>query len=58
MEAGEFESAIATAKDVKAKTKAAAGALKLELLETDGYYYENPGDADKRRNGGVVAAAE
>ncbi len=35
MEAGEFKSAIATAKDVKAKTKAAAGALRLELPETD-----------------------
>jgi hypothetical protein len=35
MEAGEFRSAIATAKDVKVKTKAAAGALRLELPETD-----------------------
>lgn len=35
METGEFNNAIATAKDVKAKTKAAAAALKLELPETD-----------------------
>ncbi|HEY3654083.1 MAG TPA: hypothetical protein VGL34_03760 [Steroidobacteraceae bacterium] len=35
MEAGEINNAIATAKDVKIRTKAAAGALKLELPETD-----------------------
>jgi hypothetical protein len=35
MDAGEIDNAIATAKDVKTKTKAAAGALKLELPETD-----------------------
>jgi hypothetical protein len=35
MEAGEFRSAIATAKDVKIKTEAAATALRLELPETN-----------------------